>query len=69
MAETKITIRPNGPLLVAGPCDLFDPDGNAVSLPEGKTSMALCRCGQSSSKPFCDGTHGKVGFDGTLKSA
>jgi CDGSH-type Zn-finger protein len=69
MAETKITIRPNGPLLVAGPVDLVDADGNVVSLPEGKTSMALCRCGSSTSKPFCDGTHGKVGFDGTLKTA
>lgn len=69
MADTKITIRPNGPLLVAGPCDLVDADGNTVALPAGKTSMALCRCGQSSSKPFCDGTHGKVGFDGTLTTA
>lgn len=69
MAETKITIRPNGPLLVAGPVDLVDADGKAVSLPAGKTTMALCRCGQSTSKPFCDGTHGKVGFDGTLATA
>lgn len=69
MAETKITIRPNGPLLVAGPCDLVDADGKAVSLPEGKTMMALCRCGSSSSKPFCDGTHGKVSFGGSLATA
>lgn len=68
MADVKITIRPNGPLLVAGAVDLVDADGNTVHLPEGKTNMALCRCGQSSGKPFCDGTHGKVGFDGTLKA-
>lgn len=69
MADVKVTIRPNGPLLVAGPIDLADGDGNVVKIPEGKTTVALCRCGQSSSKPFCDGTHGKVGFDGTLSIA
>jgi len=69
MAGIKITIRPNGPYLVAGACDLVDADGNAVAIPEGKATVALCRCGQSSAKPFCDGTHGKVGFDGTLKTA
>jgi CDGSH-type Zn-finger protein len=69
MPDVKITIRPNGPLLVAGPVDLVDADGKAVKIPEGKTTVALCRCGQSSTKPFCDGTHGKVGFDGTLATA
>jgi 3-phenylpropionate/trans-cinnamate dioxygenase ferredoxin subunit len=68
MADVKITIRPNGPLLVNGAADLVDHDGNTVNLPEGKSVMALCRCGASTTKPFCDGTHGKVGFDGTLKA-
>lgn len=68
MADVKITIRPNGPYLVAGACDLVDADGKAVSVPEGKPMVALCRCGGSSSKPFCDGTHGKIGFDGTLNT-
>ena len=69
MPDVKITIRPNGPLLVAGPIDLVDADGKAVTIPEGKTTVALCRCGSSTTKPFCDGTHGKVGFDGTLATA
>jgi CDGSH-type Zn-finger protein len=69
MPDTKITIRPNGPLLVTCPIDLVDGDGNAVPLPEGKAMVALCRCGASTTKPFCDGTHGKVGFDGTLSTA
>jgi CDGSH-type Zn-finger protein len=69
MPDVKIAIRPNGPLLVTGTIDLVDADGNAVKIAEGKTTVALCRCGQSSTKPFCDGTHGKVGFDGTLATA
>lgn len=69
MSDVKITIRPNGPLLVAGPIELVDGDGKAVTIAEGKTTVALCRCGSSTSKPFCDGTHGKVGFDGTLATA
>lgn len=65
MADTEITIRPNGPYRVSGPIKLLDSDGNAVDL-GGRDVFALCRCGSSSNKPFCDGTHGKVGFDGTL---
>lgn len=68
MADTKITIRPNGPYLIAGSFELLSGDA-PFPIPEGKTTIALCRCGQSTSKPFCDGTHGKVGFDGTLKTA
>ena len=60
MAE--VTIRPtkNGPLIVEGPIDLYDTDGNKVAL--DKPRIALCRCGASSNKPFCDGTHSKIGF-------
>ena len=64
----EITIRPNGPLRVSGAVKLQDADGNAVDL-GGREVFALCRCGASSKKPFCDGTHGKVGFDGTLAKA
>lgn len=69
MSDVKITVRPNGPLLVPCPVALVDGDGNAIPIPEGKTTVALCRCGASTNKPFCDGTHGKVGFDGTLATA
>ena len=60
MAE--VTIRPsqNGPLIVEGPVDLFDTNGNPIPLE--KPRIALCRCGASSNKPFCDGTHSKIGF-------
>ena len=60
MAE--VTIRPskNGPYIVEGNVDLFDTDGNKIAL--DKPRIALCRCGASSNKPFCDGTHSKIGF-------
>lgn len=56
-----IQIRPSGPYLVRGPITLRDSDGNALDL-AGKDTVALCRCGASTTKPFCDGTHSKIGF-------
>jgi uncharacterized Fe-S cluster protein YjdI len=56
---TIIEPRPNGPLLVKGRIRLESPDGSLLF--EGER-VALCRCGQSGNKPFCDGTHQKVGF-------
>ena len=63
MAETNVTItaRPNGPLRVEGPIRLIDVDGTEINL-EGKPAVSLCRCGASTKKPFCDGTHSKIGF-------
>jgi 3-phenylpropionate/trans-cinnamate dioxygenase ferredoxin subunit len=66
--EVKIKILTNGPYLVSGPIALADADGNAVAVPAGRTSVALCRCGGSVNKPFCDGTHSKIGFDGASKA-
>ena len=58
-----ITARHNGPYLVTGPFILKDADGDEYDLTERKGSaIALCRCGGSTTKPFCDGTHSKVGF-------
>lgn len=60
-----ITVRLNGPYrvdLTQGEIALVDHDGNAIPLPEGKTTIALCRCGGSTKKPFCDGMHSKIGF-------
>jgi CDGSH-type Zn-finger protein/uncharacterized Fe-S cluster protein YjdI len=56
-----LDIRPakNGPLLVNGPFEIMAGTGRAV---ERTTNAALCRCGGSSNKPFCDGTHSKIGF-------
>ena len=62
MAEVKITVRNNGPLKVE--CDantLLDQDGKPFGL-AGRTVISLCRCGQSANKPFCDGSHARVGF-------
>jgi CDGSH-type Zn-finger protein len=61
---TIITIRDNGPLLVQGSVDLKDQEGNAIAT-KGEM-IALCRCGSSSTKPFCDGTHATGEFDGSL---
>lgn len=57
----KISIRPNGPYLVEGEVELLDVNGNRIDT-SGKPRIALCRCGASVTKPFCDGTHSKIGF-------
>jgi CDGSH-type Zn-finger protein len=56
----KITCLPNGPYLVEGVGDVVDAAGKPFDL-AGKAKVALCRCGQSKNKPFCDGSH-KAGF-------
>jgi 3-phenylpropionate/trans-cinnamate dioxygenase ferredoxin subunit len=58
--SVTITIRENGPYLVEGEFKLVDHAGNEVPLKK----RALCRCGGSTTKPFCDGTHSKIGFQG-----
>jgi len=63
MGQVTITVRPNGPLRVEDPnglVDLVDTEGKKYDL-TGKPAFSLCRCGASSNKPFCDGTH-KVVF-------
>jgi CDGSH-type Zn-finger protein len=60
-AGVTITVRPNGPFRVEGPVKLVDVNGNEWDL-TGKTVFGLCRCGLSSNRPFCDGTHGKQGW-------
>jgi CDGSH-type Zn-finger protein len=61
MADVKISCRENGPFLVTGPVTLVDFRGNVYNL-GGKENIALCRCGQSKNKPFCDGSHKGCGF-------
>lgn len=56
-----IKVRDNGPYKVTGPVRIVDPDGNAFDVPEGP--VALCRCGHSQHKPFCDKSHRAAGFD------
>jgi CDGSH-type Zn-finger protein len=57
----KITCRPNGPYLVEGDVEIYDPTGARVDT-TGRARIVLCRCGGSTTKPFCDGTHSKTGF-------
>jgi CDGSH-type Zn-finger protein len=64
--KPTITTRPNGPYLVKGPIQLVDAEGKEFKLTSD--TIALCRCGQSANKPFCDGTHGKVGFQAAEKA-
>ena len=60
MEEVRITPYEDGPLLVRGPFRLVDQDGNEIETP--RRAVALCRCGRSAIRPFCDGTHKLVGF-------
>jgi CDGSH-type Zn-finger protein len=61
MPETSIRALPNGPYRVTGPAKLIDPHGNEIVIEDGQT-VSLCRCGGSVNKPFCDGTHSRIGF-------
>jgi len=53
---------------VTGPVRVIDPEGNAFELPEGE-SIALCRCGQSKTKPFCDKSHREAAFTSRERAA
>ena len=59
MADVTIDIIKDGPLIVNGEVELKDSAGNSYP---AKKRVALCRCGASTTKPFCDGTHSKIGF-------
>ncbi|WP_298040760.1 CDGSH iron-sulfur domain-containing protein [uncultured Microbacterium sp.] len=58
--SASITPCPNGPLLVRGEIDLVDADG--APIPQNRKTVALCRCGISTIKPFCDGSHKTIDF-------
>ena len=61
MDEVIIQVRENGPYKISGPITIVDAEGREFELPEG-SAVALCRCGQSQNKPFCDASHKRVGF-------
>ncbi|MDT8369711.1 MAG: CDGSH iron-sulfur domain-containing protein [Longimicrobiales bacterium] len=65
MADVRITVSANGSLKVEGEIDLVDDEGTALPTREGKP-VFLCRCGQSTNKPFCDGRHKVAEWDPTL---
>ncbi len=57
----KITVNKNGSLRIEGDFIIVDPEGKPYGL-AGRTTVSLCRCGQSKNKPFCDSTHKTCGF-------
>ena len=67
MRMATIRIRDNGPCLVDGDdVRVVDADGNEFSIP--RRPFALCRCGYSANKPFCDGAHNREGFDSAVRA-
>ena len=62
MTDVRIRVRDNGPLVVEGPFSLSDADGKNFPLDPAKPTIALCRCGHSARKPFCDGAHKENAF-------
>jgi CDGSH-type Zn-finger protein len=58
---TKIRPLNNGPIRIEGDFEILDPTGKTFGL-GGRTVVSLCRCGHSGNKPFCDGSHNRLGF-------
>jgi CDGSH-type Zn-finger protein len=65
MADVTIEARPNGPYVVTGTIELRDTSGTVLS---SQARTVLCRCGASTKKPFCDGTHSKIGFQAAAQA-
>ena len=57
----RVTPYRGGPYLLRGPFVITDQDGNVIEA--GRRTVALCRCGRSRIRPFCDGTHKLIGFE------
>jgi CDGSH-type Zn-finger protein len=62
MDIVTIRLRDDGPLVIQGPVRIIDAEGREFTPPAEKPLVALCRCGQSANKPFCDGTHKRCNF-------
>jgi CDGSH-type Zn-finger protein len=60
--SAKVIINNNGSIRVEGEFTVQDAEGKEFGL-GGRTAIGLCRCGHSQNKPFCDGSHNRVGFD------
>lgn len=63
----KIKVADHGPYLLEGEVEIIDGQDGRFDT-GGRKVVALCRCGQSANKPFCDGTHGKSGFQSVVKA-
>lgn len=66
MADVTIEARPDGPYVVTGTIELRDTNGNVLPT---QVRTVICRCGASTTKPFCDGTHSKIGFQAAARMA
>ena len=60
MADVNIRVRDNGPFVVEGPIKIVDAEGGEFPVAADKPAIALCRCGASKNRPFCDGSHRNV---------
>jgi CDGSH-type Zn-finger protein len=67
MAATKLTVRNDGSVKVEGDFEIVDAEGKPFGL-GGRPNAALCRCGHSQIKPFCDGSHKKINFQSTIQA-
>ncbi|HET7101496.1 MAG TPA: CDGSH iron-sulfur domain-containing protein [Terriglobia bacterium] len=67
MLGAKITVKSNGSVRIEGDFEIVDQEGKAFGL-GGRTVVSLCRCGHSENKPFCDGSHRRVGFQSEIKA-
>jgi len=63
MSDVTIHLRDNGPLVVEGLIKIIDAEGNQYPIAADKPAVALCRCGHTANRPFCDGSHKSCGFD------
>ncbi|MGB3573493.1 MAG: CDGSH iron-sulfur domain-containing protein [Phormidesmis sp.] len=64
--STNIAIKDSGPYLVKGPFTLVDVEGKEFTI--DKEMVALCRCGASTTQPFCNGTHRKIEFESVVRA-
>lgn len=67
MSNVTVQVRDHGPFLVSGPITVTDAAGGSFDL-KGKETIALCRCGASANRPFCDGAHKTCGFQSAERS-
>ncbi len=67
MSDVVVICSRNGPLRVSGRFVIKDANGNEFDL-SGRDAISLCRCGASANKPFCDGSHNRIGFQSDVEA-
>ena len=69
MSLNYIRVRDHGPLVIEGEIPILDAEGNRFQCGNRKSKVALCRCGQTSQRPFCDGRHREIAFSAEERAA